>query len=78
MKQFVVSLISFSIVAGIVWGIAWLVAMTISYLQTLGLPAPIAWVGVGAAVVLCRPGVAIVDLASYVWSRVDTLFWRWF
>ena len=78
MKDAVVSLISFSIVAVTVWAIIWCVAIAVGFLETLGLPAPLAWAGVGAAVVLCKPGAAIGRYAFQVWQRVDALIWRMF
>jgi len=78
MKQFVVSLTSFSIVALVVWSAALMVALGVNTLESWGLPAPFAWVGVGAAVVVCKPGAAIVEFSSYIYSRVDVFFWRMF
>ena len=78
MKDVAISLISFSIIAATVWAIIWGVAMAIGFLETLGLPAPLAWAGVGAAVVLCKPGDALGRYAYQVWRRVDALIWRMF
>ena len=78
MKEFLVSFVSFVLVAVVVWGIALAVVAGINVLAGWGLPEPLAWVGVGVAVAVCRPGKAIVDLSSYIWSRVDSIFWRWF
>ena len=76
MKSFLVSLIAFSIVAAVVWGVILAVVLAMNQLELLGMPAPIGWIGVGIAVVLCKPGSAIVQLSSYVWSKIDALFWR--
>ncbi len=77
MKEFFVSLVSFTLVAAVVWGIAFAVATSINFLESWGLPAPIGWVGVGIAVAVCRPGKAILDLSSYIWAKVNAIFWRW-
>ncbi len=78
MKEFLVSLFSFALVAVIVWGVALGVVAGINVLEGWGLPSPVSWIGVGIAVAVCKPGKAIVDLSSYIWSKVDATFWRWF
>ena len=78
MKEFLVSLVSFAVVAVVVWGIALAMVAGINVLAGWGLPEPLAWVGVGIAVAVCRPGKAIVELSSYIWTKVDYTFWRWF
>lgn len=78
MRSFVVSLTSFALIAAVVWAIAFVVSLGIGTLESAGLPSPLAWVGVGAAVVLCKPGSALLEFSSVVYERVDALFWRVF
>ena len=78
MKEFLVSLVSFILVAAIVWGTILAVVSGIEILEGWGLPAPLGWIGVGVAVTVCHPGKAIVDLSSYIWTKVDAISWRIF
>jgi len=76
-KEFLISLVSFTLVAAVVWGVILAVVTGMGILEGWGLPAPLGWIGVGVAVAVCRPGKAILDLSSYVWTKVDAIFWRW-
>tara|TARA_Y100000385_G_C12701924_1_gene470906 strand:+ start:386 stop:622 length:237 start_codon:yes stop_codon:yes gene_type:complete len=78
MRSFIVSLTSFTLIALVVWTIAFVVSLGIGAMESIGLPSPLAWVGVGAAVVLCQPASALLEFSSTVYERVDALFWRMF
>ena len=79
MRDFLISVISFAILALTYWAaiaILFLVVENVSLL--LGLPDYIAWFAAGVAFVLCRPLEMIKDYSYVVFSKVQDIMWRKF
>ena len=76
MKDFLISAISFALIAAVLWGSLFLVGFGVDVVSGFGIPAGLAWFTAGFVAALCNPASALSNLCISVYERVDRFFWR--
>ena len=76
MKDFMISAISFTLIAAVVWGSLFLVGFGVNVASSFGIPSGLAWFTAGFVAALCNPASALSNLCVSVYERVDRFFWR--
>ena len=76
MKDFLISAISFALIATMLWGSLFLVGFGVDVVSKLGVPAGLAWFAAGFVAALCNPASALSNLCLSVYEKVDSFFWR--
>ena len=79
MRDFLISAISFAILAFTYWAAIAILFLIIENVSLfLGLPDYIAWFAAGAAFVLCHPLEMTKNYSYAVFSKVQDIMWRKF
>ena len=79
MRDFLISLISFAILAFTYWVVVSIFLLVVESISSfLGLPDHITWFCAGAAFVMCQPFKTIKRYSFAVFTRVQDFVWRRF
>ena len=76
MKDFLISAVSFVVIATVLWGSLFLVGFGVDVVSSFGIPAGLAWFIAGFVAALCNPASALSSLCISVYEKVDSFFWR--
>lgn len=76
MRDFLISVVSFVIITGIIWGTFFLLDVVIGLLSSIGIPAAFSWFTAGLVVAYCQPATAFLRLCESVYFKVHETFWR--
>lgn len=76
MRDFLVSFISLAVILVVIWSTVLAIMLCTDFLTATGVPTELVWFTVGAAVLLVKPGDALIGLSSKVWGFVSKISYR--